>query len=78
MKSYLLVKGKVLMHKLKEKFKEEDGASFIDTALKILTGLIIGALVLAGLYFMFGDIVLPTLMERVTNLFDYDGGSYTP
>ena len=32
-----------------------------------------GALLLAGLYTLFGDTVLPTVTERVEEMFDYKG-----
>ena len=33
----------------------------------------LGALLLAGLYALFGDVVMPTLNERITNMFNYAG-----
>jgi multisubunit Na+/H+ antiporter MnhB subunit len=42
-------------------------------ALKILISVVIGALLLAGLYMLFNDTVLPTLVERVKELFNYRG-----
>lgn len=50
-----------------------EGEGFIDTAIKILMAVVIGALLLAGLYAMFGDIVLPTLNRRITEMFEYTG-----
>lgn len=41
--------------------------------LKILMAVVIGALVLAGLYTLFDDTVLPTLTRRVTEMFNYGG-----
>lgn len=46
---------------------------FVDTALKILMAVVIGALILAGLYALFGDTILPTLTRRITELFSYAG-----
>ena len=46
-------------------------ASYIDTAIKILIAVVLGALLLAGLYTLFGDTVLPTVTERVEEMFDY-------
>ena len=46
---------------------------FVDTALKILIAVVIGALILAGLYALFGDTILPTLTRRITDLFNYAG-----
>lgn len=42
-------------------------------ALKILMDVVIGALLLAGLYKLFADTVLPTLTQRVTEMFNYSG-----
>lgn len=49
------------------------GEGFVDTAIKILMAVVIGALVLAGLYALFGDVVLPTLTRRITEMFNYAG-----
>lgn len=40
---------------------------------KILISVVVGALLLAGLYMLFQDTILPTLTERVKQLFDYKG-----
>lgn len=42
-------------------------------ALKILMAVVIGALVLAGLYSLFGETVLPTLKQRIVDMFNYGG-----
>lgn len=49
------------------------GEGYIDTAVKILIAVVLGALLLAGLYALFGDVVMPTLNERITNMFNYAG-----
>ena len=49
------------------------GEGYIDTAIKILVAVVLGALLLAGLYAMFGDVVMPTLKERIQGMFDYGG-----
>ena len=41
------------------------GEGYIDTAVKILIAVVLGALLLAGLYALFGDVVMPTLNERM-------------
>ena len=46
---------------------------YIDTAVKILIAVVLGALLLAGLYALFGDVVMPTLNKRFTVLFIYAG-----
>lgn len=42
-------------------------------ALKILMAVVIGALLLAGLYALFSENVLPTLTRRITEMFNYAG-----
>ena len=46
---------------------------YIDTAIKILIAVVLGALLLAGLYSLFGDTVLPTLVDRFKEMFNYAG-----
>ena len=38
-----------------------------------IIAVVLGALLLAGLYALFNDTVLPTLVERVEEMFDYAG-----
>lgn len=47
------------------------GEGFVDSAIKILIAVVIGALVLAGLYALFGETVLPTLKQRIEDMFNY-------
>ena len=42
-------------------------------AVKILLAVVIGALLLAGLYALFGETVLPTLTQRIKEMFNYGG-----
>lgn len=49
----------------------KDGEGFVDTAIGILIAVVIGALLLAGLYALFGETVLPTLKQRIVDMFNY-------
>ena len=49
------------------------GDGYIDTAIKILIAVVLGALLLAGLYALFGETVLPTLIQRIKEMFNYAG-----
>lgn len=42
-------------------------------AIKILISVVIGALLLAGLYTLFGETVLPELQRRISEMFSYKG-----
>jgi hypothetical protein len=46
---------------------------FVDTAVKILMAVVIGALVLAGLYLLFSGTILPELTRRIQEMFNYRG-----
>ena len=53
--------------------KDTKGENYVDTAVKILIAVVLGALLLAGLYALFGDVVLPTLTQRIQDMFNYAG-----
>ena len=61
------------MLEAKAKLRETAGEGYVDTAIKILIAVVLGALLLAGLYALFNDTVLPTLVDRVKEMFDYGG-----
>ena len=41
--------------------------------IKILIAVVLGALLLAGLYLLFNGTILPTLTQKITGLFNYNG-----
>lgn len=57
----------------KRKLAERSGEGYVDTAVKILIAVVLGALLLAGLYALFKDTVLPTLVNRIQQMFNYAG-----
>lgn len=67
------VKGNQMKNKVADILRRKEGEGFVDTALKILISVVVGALLLAGLYTLFKDNILPTLTQRITNLFNYRG-----
>ncbi len=52
---------------------ENRAENFVDSGIKILIAVVIGALLLGGLYALFGDTILPTLTDRVEEMFDFKG-----
>ena len=46
---------------------------YVDTGVKILIAVVIGALLLAGLYALFNTTIMPTVVQKVTELFNYHG-----
>ena len=61
------------VNSIKQVLKSNSGEGFVDTAVKILMSVVIGALVLSGLYLLFKDTVLPTLTQRITEMFNFKG-----
>lgn len=49
------------------------GEGYIDTAVKIIIGVVIGGVLLAGLYTLFNTTVMPTLSSKITEMFTYSG-----
>ena len=55
---------KVTVAKAAMLLKDKKGENYVDTAVKIL---------IAGLYALFGDVVMPTLTRRIQEMFNYAG-----
>jgi len=49
------------------------GEGFIDSGVKILIAVVIGALLLGGLYALFNTTIIPTLTSKIQGLFNYSG-----
>ena len=46
---------------------------YVDSGVKILIAVVIGALLLGGLYTLFGDVIMPTVTQKIQGLFNYAG-----
>ena len=46
---------------------------YVDSGVKILIAVVIGALLLAGLYALFNSNIIPTLTSKINGLFNYNG-----
>ena len=75
---------KKLMNKMSEKMNNlavrtryalanRKAEGFVDSGVKILIAVVIGALLLGGLYLLFNDTILPTLTNKIKELFNYAG-----
>ena len=49
------------------------GEGYIDTGVKIIIGVVIGGVILAGLYALFNTTVIPTLTSKIQGMFNYAG-----
>ena len=46
---------------------------YVDTGVKIIIGVVIGGVILAGLYTLFDDVIITTLGTKIGELFNYAG-----
>ena len=46
---------------------------YVDTGVKIIISVVIGGVILAGLYALFNTTIIPTLTEKIGNMFNYSG-----
>ncbi|WP_343349250.1 DUF6133 family protein [Terrisporobacter petrolearius] len=67
-----VIKGRMLS-KVKGALKSNKGETYIDTGVKTLIAVVIGALLLGGLYLLFKDNILPTLSKKITEMFNFKG-----
>ena len=46
---------------------------YVDSGVKILIAVVIGALLLSGLYALFNNTIMPTVTTKITDLFNFKG-----
>ena len=46
---------------------------YVDSGVKILIAVVIGALLLGGLYLLFNSTIMPTVTTKIQGLFNYSG-----
>ena len=46
---------------------------YVDSGVKILISVVIGALLLAGLYTLFNNTIMPSVTNKIQELFNYRG-----
>ena len=46
---------------------------YVDTGVKIIIGVVIGGVILAGLYALFNTTILPSLEGKISEMFNYGG-----
>ena len=60
---------KVFFAKIKAVLGDKHGEGYIDTAVKMIIAVVIGALLLGGLYHIFNSVILPGLAGRIQDMF---------
>ena len=75
---------KKLINSIKNKFNKAvisakttiestSGEGYIDTGVKIIIGVVIGGVILTGLYALFNTTIIPTLTAKIQSMFNYAG-----
>ncbi len=57
----------------KTAIESTSGEGYIDTGVKIIIGVVIGGVILAGLYALFNSTIIPSLTTKIGNMFNYAG-----
>lgn len=66
-------KANELVIRAKTTLDNAKAEGYIDTGVKIIIGVVVGAVILGGLYALFDNVILPTLETRIDGMFDYAG-----
>ena len=66
-------KARELAGRTKEALANREGQGTLDVAITVLISIVLGALILAGLYLIVDGTVLPTITQRIKDMFDYAG-----
>jgi len=57
--------------KAKSTIENIKAEGYVDTGVKIIIAVVVGAVILGGLYALFDNVILPTLETRIDGMFDY-------
>ena len=49
------------------------GEGYVDTGVKIIIAVVVGGVLLAGLYALFNTTIIPTLTTKISQMFNYAG-----
>ncbi len=71
--SKLTSKVNKMVISVKNAVSNKRGEGYVDSGVKILIAVVVGALLLAGLYGLFNTTIIPTLTTKIAALFNYKG-----
>lgn len=57
--------------KAKTALENKKGEGYVDTGVKIIIAVVVGAVILGGLYALFDNVILPRLNTEIQEMFDY-------
>jgi hypothetical protein len=62
-----------LCARAKDAVCNREGQGTLDVAITVLISIVLGALILAGLYLIVNGTVLPSITEKIKEMFNYKG-----
>ncbi len=63
--------GATTLEKSKKMLMDKKGQGALDTAITVLIAIVLGALILGGLYLIIEGTVLPTVTQKIEEMFNY-------
>ena len=67
------IKASEMVVRAKTAIENVKAEGYVDSGVKILIAVVIGALLLAGLYTLFNSTIMPTLSTKIGEMFNYGG-----
>ncbi len=64
-------KANALVIRAKTTLDNAKAEGYIDTGVKIIIGVVVGAVILGGLYALFNGVILPRLNTEIGEMFNY-------
>ena len=59
--------------KSKSVIENTTAEGYVDTGVKIIIGVVVGSVILGGMYALFNGVILPRLNTEIQNMFNYKG-----
>ena len=66
-------KARGLCARARDAVCNREGQGTLDVAITVLISIVLGALILAGLYLIVNGTVLPSITQRIKEMFNYKG-----
>ena len=66
-------KANALVIRAKNTIENVKAEGYVDTGVKIIIGVVVGAVILGGLYALFNTVIIPRLNTEILEMFNYAG-----
>ena len=66
-------KANALVIRAKPTIENVKAEGYVDTGVKIIIAVVVGAVILAGLYALFNTVIIPRLNTEILEMFNYAG-----